>query len=62
MVRSRLTKDPATEELLAELTDAAYRVVLTRGLPGSFIEVELEIWKALRAVLTPQREDEPCAR
>jgi hypothetical protein len=62
MVRSRLTKDPATEELLAALTDAAYRVVLTRGLSGSFLDVELEIWKALRAVLTPQHEDEPCAR
>jgi hypothetical protein len=62
MVRARLTSDHATEELLAALTDAAYRVVLKRGLSGSFLDVELEIWKALRAVLAPQREDEPCAR
>ena len=62
MVRSLLPEDTTTEKLLANLTDAAYRVVLQRGLKGSFVEVELEIWKALRAVLSSQHEEKQCAR
>jgi len=50
------------EELVAELTDVAYRVALRHQLRGTlledeptehegFIKVELELWKALRGVL-----------
>lgn len=50
------------EELVAELTDAAYRVALRHQSRGTiiegeptehegFIKVELELWKALRGVL-----------
>jgi hypothetical protein len=41
----------ASERFLAELTDAAYRVALRHGFKGSFIDVELDLWKTLRLVL-----------
>jgi hypothetical protein len=43
------------EEFLAELTDAAYRVALRHGIKGSFVEVELGLWEALRAEFVKQR-------
>ena len=39
------------EELLAELTDAAYRVALTHGKEASFLEMELALQKELRKVI-----------
>jgi hypothetical protein len=42
-------RDDLTEELLARLADAAYRVALRRGVRGPFIDLELELWRALRA-------------
>lgn len=44
-----LEKTP--EEFLGQLTDAAYQVALRHGLRGSFLDVELELWRELRAVL-----------
>ncbi len=41
----------ASEHLLAELTAAAYEVALRHGLRGSFLDVELELWRELREVL-----------
>lgn len=40
-----------SEELLARLTRAAYEVALRRGFRGPFIDVELELWEALRSVV-----------
>ena len=49
------------EQFLAELTDAAYRVALRHGVKGSFIDVELGLWKALRTVLAQDKQmPEPC--
>jgi hypothetical protein len=42
-------------ELLAELADAAYRFALHHGFKGSFVEVELGLWKALRAASVRHR-------
>lgn len=39
------------EDLLAELTDAAYRVALKHRFEGIFVDVQLELWSALRKVL-----------
>jgi hypothetical protein len=39
------------EELLAELTDAAYRVALRKGVEGAFIDLELDLWRALGKVV-----------
>ncbi len=49
------SRDPATvvafEECLARLTTAAYDVALRHGTQGPFLEVELDMWQALRDVL-----------
>jgi len=39
---------PMLEEMEAELTQAAYQVALRRGFSGSFLDVELGLWQALR--------------
>jgi hypothetical protein len=39
------------EELLARLTAAAYSVALRHGLRAPFIDVELALWRELRAHL-----------
>jgi hypothetical protein len=35
------------EALVAEATDAAYRVLLEHGCRGSFLDLELELWNSL---------------
>jgi len=60
------------EELLAELTDAAYRVALRHQSRGTlftddpadhegFINVELDLWSALRRVLESDTRTEDAA-
>jgi hypothetical protein len=39
-----------SEEFLAALTTAAYGVALRNGFRQPFLEVELELWRALRSV------------
>jgi hypothetical protein len=53
--RPPLRLEPATEDFLAELTDAAYRVALKHRFEGSFLDVQLDLWSALRSVLTKDR-------
>jgi hypothetical protein len=53
MVRRLGEAEILAEGFLAELTDAAYRVALRHGIKGSFIDVELDLWQALRQVLHP---------
>lgn len=43
---------PASEDVLARLTAAAYHVMLRHGLRSPFIDVELDLWRELRRVLT----------
>jgi hypothetical protein len=38
------------EALLAELTEAAYDVALRHKVQGNFLDVQLEMWSALRQV------------
>jgi hypothetical protein len=38
------------EEASAELSQAAYQVALRRGFSGSFLDVELDLWRALSLV------------
>ena len=45
--RTTCDRDIRLENLAAELTSAVYPVVLRRGLKGSWIEVELGLWRAL---------------
>jgi hypothetical protein len=37
------------EDFLAELTEAAYGFALRHGFKGTFVEMELGLWDALRA-------------
>jgi hypothetical protein len=43
------------ETRLARLTDAAYAVVLSHGFMGSFIELEMDLWRALRQMIRTRR-------
>ncbi len=43
--------EPWREAVLAELTDAAYRTGLRYGLQSSFLDVELELHRALSLVV-----------
>ncbi len=51
MSKERAYLDLRTEDLLARLTTAAYSVALNHGIAGAFIDVQLEIWSALRDIL-----------
>lgn len=50
------------ENFLAELTEAAYSVALRRGFAGSFVEIQLDLWAALRRVLRATGIPAPAAR
>jgi hypothetical protein len=54
MVASRTDVTTSAEELLARLTATAYSVALRHGLKGPFIDVELALWRELRAVLAEE--------
>jgi hypothetical protein len=49
-----LRLDGTAEEFLATLTDAAYRVALKHNRGGNFLDLELELWAALRRVVASQ--------
>jgi hypothetical protein len=53
-----------TEDVLAELATAAYRVALRHGLRAPFIDVELDLWRELRATVdsSARRRKEPAGR
>jgi hypothetical protein len=49
---SRVAENKADfEDLLAELTATAYQVALSQGIQGSFLDVELALWRELRPVV-----------
>jgi hypothetical protein len=41
------------------LAAAAYLVALRHGIKGAFIDVELDLWRELRAVLRQHEENGP---
>jgi hypothetical protein len=56
MVQINCEQGVNAEGLLAELTEAAYRVALRHGLKGPFVDVELDLWRELRRVLGDRGE------
>jgi hypothetical protein len=50
------------EDFLAELSDAAYQEALRHGFRDSFLDVRLDLWKALRRVLWEGRYAGPYFR
>ncbi len=53
------TPTTVSEDVLAELTSAAYLVVLRHGgVRAPFIDVQLDLWRELRHVLSSQQRAE----
>jgi hypothetical protein len=50
-------RDAFDESLTAELTSAAYAVALRHGEGGSWIELELELWRVLGDVVKKRQHD-----
>jgi len=42
---------PFLESLAAELTDAAYPIALRLGIAGSWLDLELDLWRVLNATV-----------
>jgi hypothetical protein len=40
-------REAALENLAAELTDAAYRVALRHGVGDKWLDLQLDLWRAL---------------
>ena len=57
MTTAIVEADSVAEELLAELASAAYGVALRHGIKGAFIDVELDLWRELRVVLSRHEEN-----
>lgn len=47
---------PELEAYAARLTAAAYAVALRHGVRGSFADLELDLWRELRAVVRTAAE------
>jgi hypothetical protein len=45
-----LRLDSPAEDFVASLTEAAYHVALQHGFTGSFLDLQLDLWSALRGV------------
>jgi hypothetical protein len=61
MARQHRESESSFEELLAELTDAAYQAALRQRPHGSFIDLELALWRDLRQVLRHRWDGEESA-
>ena len=61
MVRANVPIVALTEEVVAELAAAAYRVALRHGTQGSFIDLELDLWRALRSAVADAATERPQA-
>jgi hypothetical protein len=57
MVAANTQQLALTEEVVAELAATAYRVALRHGTQGVFIDLELDLWRALRAKLSEAAAD-----
>jgi hypothetical protein len=53
------TAPPVSDDLVARLAAAAYEVALRHGLRAPFIDVELALWRELRAVAESDAPDRP---
>jgi hypothetical protein len=52
-------RDTRLENFAAELTSAAYRLMLRRGLKGSWIWTELSLWRALAETVQKWARESP---
>ena len=61
MIQAEISHGKTTEELLAELAVATYRVARRHDFKGAFIDIELDLWDAHRAVQTARPSLTPTA-
>jgi hypothetical protein len=59
--RTAPDRDIRLENFAAELTRAVYPLVLVRGLKGSWIEVELGLWRVLAGTVKKWAGQQPSA-
>jgi hypothetical protein len=59
MVGSHIRFGVSPQAFLGQITDAAYRVALKHGLKDPFIDVELDLYDALRKVMAETIEVSP---
>jgi hypothetical protein len=50
---------PAAEDFAAELTEAAYPVVLRHGIVDNWLDLELDLWRALLETVAKERRNGP---
>ena len=53
--------DKALDHFAAELTEAAYRVLLRRGAADNWLDTELELWQTLRETVRKEDQEWPRA-
>ncbi len=54
-------RDIRLETLVAKLTEAAYPVALRHGVRGSWVDLELDLWKALGETVKQWKRHSPQA-
>jgi hypothetical protein len=54
-------RDTFLEEFGAELTRAAYRVMLRHGAVDNWLDLELELWKVLKETVRKWDQERPSA-
>jgi hypothetical protein len=59
--RTAWDRDIRLENFAAELTSAVYPLVLRRGLKGSWLKVELSLWRALAEIVKKWTRQRPAA-
>ena len=61
ILNGKKTVDPAVEDFAAELTEAAYPVLLRRGTVDNWLDLELELWRTLSETVQKWDRDWPRA-
>jgi hypothetical protein len=59
ITNTRNERDLALEDFAAELTVAAYPLVLRQRPTGSWLDLELELWKVLRQTVRSWKRNSP---
>jgi hypothetical protein len=54
MPAARNKVNQLSEDQIAQWTNIAYQAILERGFRGSFIELELSLWDAVRKATEPR--------
>jgi hypothetical protein len=60
-VSASAVQDNFLDTFWAELTEAAYPVMLRHGTIDSWLELQLELWKVMRAILKKWDQEWPSA-